>query len=216
LAGFGGRLRHWGALAIGNPWAFLATLVVGGAVSFVYSYVPLHTVKDRKLDTFHARVVALEAEIDGLVREVDGARSQFAEAPDADEVRTMVDTRDRALRDLSQAEAKLLKAEKRVTWLEGERRAWRRKVAALEEQAEESLAAAVSLERAAAKTEQQEADEVQRAVAGSEPPAEAPVPAAPAPTPAPEPRASPRALPSAGPMRVVPPAASPAAPGMAP
>ena len=60
MSSWNGRWNHWGALALANPWAFAASLVLGAILAFVYSYVPLHTVNNRKIERLEASVLAKE------------------------------------------------------------------------------------------------------------------------------------------------------------
>ena len=71
VGSFGGRMRHWGQLALANPLAFVATCTLSAVLAFGYSYVPLHAVKDRKLVRLGSTVIEQEIAISELESEIE-------------------------------------------------------------------------------------------------------------------------------------------------
>jgi DNA repair exonuclease SbcCD ATPase subunit len=125
-------MRHWGQLAIANPVAFLATLMLGALLAFVYSYVPLHTVKHRKLERLEHTLLVHEETIASLESELEGARMAASELSQDEALASLESERDEARRNADAARRELKTAEKRARELERERNDWKRKVAALE------------------------------------------------------------------------------------
>jgi chromosome segregation ATPase len=125
-------MRHWGQLAIANPVAFLATLMLGALLAFVYSYVPLHTVKHRKLERLEHTLLVHEETIASLESELEGARMAASELSQDEALASLESERDEARRNADAARRELKTAEKRAQGLERERNDWKRKVAALE------------------------------------------------------------------------------------
>lgn len=141
MAGFGERVRHWGSLAFANPLAFFVTFTTGGMIAFLYSYIPLHNVNDRKVATLSEQVIVQETKIDELERTLEAQQEAAADAPDPAALAVLDQESATARAERDKAAASLVKAEKRIARLEKERREWRRKVATLEEQRDELLTA---------------------------------------------------------------------------
>ena len=134
MGSFDGRVRHWGRLALANPVAFAATFSVGAFLAFGYSYVPLHTVKDRKLDRLEVTVIDHELTISGLEGELEEFRSLADQTTDEVAVAALESDREQARREIESARNELAKAKKRAKRLERERNQWKGKVASLESQ----------------------------------------------------------------------------------
>ena len=149
MSSFKGRLLHWRGLALANPWAFLATFLLGGMVAFVYSYVPLHTVNNRKVDRLEVAVLEKETRIDLLERQLAAIEQGDAGAPDEAQVAALETERDEAARARDLAEKELKTAKRRVRSLEGERAQWKKKIAALENDLEAERAVVASTPAAA-------------------------------------------------------------------
>lgn len=141
MGSFGGRLRHWRGLMLGNPLAFLAVFALGGLVAFVYSYVPLHTVKDQKIDRLERSLLAYEDTIATLEGEVERLRPIAARMPDVRRVATLESDRESAKREVGVLRGQLKKAKQRTSRLERERTTWKGRVAVLEKQLAETAIA---------------------------------------------------------------------------
>ena len=71
MAGLGQRLQSWGRVALKNPMLLLFTFLFGGAFTFGYSYVPLHTVNLQKAERLERTVLTQESEIVALEHQVE-------------------------------------------------------------------------------------------------------------------------------------------------
>lgn len=199
MGGFGGRMRHWGELVLASPLAFIATFALGAAMAFVYSYAPLHTVKNRKLERLDKAVIAQELTIEQLEHRVYEMTAQADAGSNSEEIAALTAERDDTKRASDRARADLKKSRSLASKLERERDDWKRKASALETRLAEASAPKAAPPAAVAEASeltpapatggaivpgQDAASDSGRAVAGSAPPEdEAPstAPAAPAP-----------------------------------
>ncbi len=134
MGSLGGRMRHWRQLMLANPVAFTAMFTLGAFVAFTYSYIPLHTVNDRKVARLERSVLTQEDTIATLEHELRGLRAIAAHSPDEEVVASLESARDAAKREIAALRADLKTAKKRTRRLERERSDWKAQVAALEEE----------------------------------------------------------------------------------
>ncbi|MEZ4216800.1 MAG: hypothetical protein R3E88_10025 [Myxococcota bacterium] len=127
-----GRLLHWRRLVITYPLFFVATAATGGAASFLYSYIPLHTVEMRKIERLESALLAKEEHVEELEATLASLRTELDAQPDASSLASLEAARDEAVDAKRAAERELDKAQKRVGYLERERAEWKRKIASLE------------------------------------------------------------------------------------
>lgn len=196
MGSFGGRMRHWGRLALANPLAFVAAFTLGAFLSFAYSYVPLHTVKNRKLERLEETALAQEEQIAQLEAQVEGLEIAATEQGDDEALAKLEGERDAARGEASSARKELAKLKKKAGRLERDRNEWKRKVAKLEKQiAETPTTHIVELREEPATAAPGAASPAP--VAGTSPPvADASAPAAGEPTPGETDAAVPQAVPA--------------------
>ena len=136
MRGIGHRLLDWGAFALRNPLSFVLTFALGGAFTFAYSYVPLHTVKLQKIERLERSVLAQEERIAALDYEVERLGAAAEGGLDAAAVATLRAEREAAGEENSLLREEVDRAKQRTKRLERERSEWRRRVTALERQLE--------------------------------------------------------------------------------
>lgn len=124
--------------------AFVATFSLGAFLAFTYSYIPLHTVKDRKLGSLEQTMLQHEETIAALEGKLEGIESGSDAAAHEKVVASLESERDAANEDIRAIRADLKKAEKRAKQLEGERSDWKRKVASLEKKLAQAPAARIA------------------------------------------------------------------------
>ena len=136
MAGFGQQMGIWGRAVLKNPLAFGVAFALGGALTFAYSYVPLHTVKMQKLDRLESAVLAQETELADLADEIERLESSAQGSLDASAAESLQAEREAAGEENELLRREVERAKQRTKRLERERAEWRRRVGALEQQLE--------------------------------------------------------------------------------
>lgn len=123
---------------------YLATFLCGGVFAFAYSYAPLHSAKNWKIDYLNGRLEAQSGRLGEITAELDTLQTDSASRPDAETfvmLQSELASADKTLADL---ERKFEKSERRVKELERSRKNWREKAKAAESKSE-ALAAEIAL-----------------------------------------------------------------------
>ncbi len=79
-------VKQWLRVLWHNPLLFLATLLLGAAISFVYSYAPLHRAKDWKIEYLDERLVIRSKQVGELEEELQKARKSLEGTPSGEEL----------------------------------------------------------------------------------------------------------------------------------
>jgi uncharacterized protein involved in exopolysaccharide biosynthesis len=79
-------VKQWLRVLWQNPLLFLATLLLGAATSFVYSYAPLHRAKDWKIEYLDERLVIRSKQVGELEEELRKARKSLEGTPSGEEL----------------------------------------------------------------------------------------------------------------------------------
>jgi len=132
VAGLGKRLQSWGGVALRNPMLLLFTFLFGGAFTFGYSYVPLHTVNIQKAERLERTVLTQESEIEALAYQVEQLEAAAQGGLDAGAAAALQSERMAAQEENELLRQEVDRAKKRTKQLERERSEWRRRVSALE------------------------------------------------------------------------------------
>jgi septal ring factor EnvC (AmiA/AmiB activator) len=132
---------------------YVGVFLAGGILSFAYSYGPLHSGKNWRIEYLEERVAAKDARITAIGNELAQLRSESEGKPDTDTFKLLQDelaTTDKTIQDL---ERKLTKSERRVKELERSRSNWKQKLAESQARLEEAVEQAESEPERAAHTE---------------------------------------------------------------
>ena len=102
------------------------------ADAFVYSYSPLHSSKNWKIDYLQGRVDAQNEKLRGLEEELAAVRSEAESRPDPGEVQAMRAERAQLKRENAKMRSEAQRSEKNVQALRRSRDHWKSQHAALE------------------------------------------------------------------------------------
>jgi len=118
---------------------YAATFFGGALLAFVYSYMPLHSAKDWKIDYLEERGAAKDVELEATRGELASLEADSAERPDAQTFKVLQDELAVADKTVKRLEKHVARLERRTKELERSRNNWKAKHA----EAEEARAAAV-------------------------------------------------------------------------
>jgi hypothetical protein len=116
---------------------YLGTFIGGGILAFAYSYYPLHSMKDRKIDHLEERLQEGDLRLSELERELRSTRSESDGQPDREAFYGLQEEVATAATLQAELEKKLDRAERKVRDLEKSRGSLRAQVAKLEKSRDE-------------------------------------------------------------------------------
>jgi hypothetical protein len=119
---------------------YVGVFLTGGAVTFAYSYWPLHDAKNWKISYLEERLEAKDIELQDVQNELAGLREESADKPDGQTFKMLQDELVTADKTAKELERKLAQAEKRAKEMEKSRDSWKAKYASSESEREELAA----------------------------------------------------------------------------
>lgn len=129
--------RSWPGWVWQNPLAFLTTLLAGAALSFGYSYVPLHASKMWKIDYLEERVAGLNRQLRHAEVKLSQAEATARALPGDDDLKKLRSEIDKLKKEVAAARKEAGSFESQVAKLERSRDDWKsqhaRAVAELDE-----------------------------------------------------------------------------------
>jgi hypothetical protein len=129
-----------------HPRTLAGTFLVGGILAFGYSYAPLHSAKDWKIDYQESRLESQRKKLDAFEAKLAAAEAEAAQATLLEQRAPRPQEFEEAQAKLAALEANLADLEKQKGKLTRSRDTWRSRHAAAEEERDEWKAQATGLE----------------------------------------------------------------------
>lgn len=123
---------------------YVGVFLAGGLFAFLYSYLPLHSAKDWKIDYLEERIAAKDQQLETVSAELASLEVDTADRPDGDTFKLLQDELASADKDVANLERKLEKLERRNKELEKSRNQWKARHAEAEKKAKTTRVAATA------------------------------------------------------------------------
>jgi hypothetical protein len=144
---------------------YVGIFVAGGSISFVYSFVPLHSAKNWKIDYLETRLEAKDQQLRSAVHRLAAVEAEAADKPDSQTFKLLQDELASGDKTIKNLERDLARAKRRTSELERSRNGWKAKHAAAESEIE-ALASADAQEPADSPPASSAADDAFGPIAG--------------------------------------------------
>jgi peptidoglycan hydrolase CwlO-like protein len=115
---------------------YVGIFVAGGSISFVYSFVPLHSAKNWKIDYLETRLEAKDQQLRSAVHRLAAVEAEAADKPDSQTFKLLQDELASGDKTIKNLERDLARAKRRTSELERSRNGWKAKHAAAESEIE--------------------------------------------------------------------------------